>query len=121
MAASTPTPTEVRLQSGSGGGRLGYGLATDLGSVSLTYSDSRRLLLPLCVADGLLLPRRLDLGLAGSNPFEDFFSKIDFGYRSATTDTRKRLFFVSEKWYRLAQWIHITSYQPIRKTIFVVV
>jgi hypothetical protein len=75
MAASTPTPTptEVRLQSGSGGGRLGYGLATDLGSVSLTYSDSRWLLLPLCVADGLLLLRRLDLGLAGSNPFEDFF------------------------------------------------
>jgi hypothetical protein len=32
---------------------------------------------------------------------EDFFLflKIDFGYRSATTDTKKRLFFVSEKWY----------------------
>jgi hypothetical protein len=47
--------------------------AVDLGGATSTYSDSRRLLFPLCVADGLLLPRRLDLGLAGSDPFEDFF------------------------------------------------
>jgi hypothetical protein len=34
---------------------------------------------------------------------------------------KKRLFFISEKWYRLAQPMPITSYQPIRKTVFVVV
>jgi hypothetical protein len=73
MAASTPTPTEARLQSGSSGGRLRSGPAVDLGGVTSTYSDNRRLLLPLCVANELLLPRGLDLGLAGSTPFEDFF------------------------------------------------
>jgi hypothetical protein len=121
-AASTPTPTKVRLQSGSGGGRLRSRPAADLGGATSTYSDNRRLLLPLCVANGLLFPRGLDLGLAGSAPFENFlFLKNNFGYRSATIDTKKRLFFVSEKWYRLAQSIPITSYQPIQKTIFVVV
>jgi hypothetical protein len=80
-AASTPTPTEARLQSGSGGGRLRSGPVADLDGATSTYSDSRRLLLPLCVADCLLLPRRLDLGLAGSDPFEDFFYflKLIFG------------------------------------------
>jgi hypothetical protein len=49
------------------------------------------------------------------------FLKIDFRCQSATTDTKKRPFFVSKKWYRLAQPIPITSYQSIRKTVFVVV
>jgi hypothetical protein len=37
----------------------------DLGGVTSTCSDGRWLLLPLCVADGGLHPRCLDLGLAG--------------------------------------------------------
>jgi hypothetical protein len=84
---------------------LGSGSAADLGGATSTYSDSRR----------LLLPRRLDLGLTGLDPFEDFvlFSKIDFGYRSATTDTKKGLFFVSEKWYQLAHYPLINRYEKL--------
>jgi hypothetical protein len=65
MAASTPT--EVMLQSGSGGGRLRFVLVADLGGVTSTCSDGGRLLLPLCMTDGGLLPRCMDLGL-GSDP-----------------------------------------------------
>jgi hypothetical protein len=49
------------------------------------------------------------------------FLKIDFECRFTTTGTKKKLFFVSKKWYRLVQPIPITFYQPIRKTIFVIV
>jgi hypothetical protein len=58
-----PHPTEVRLQSRSDSGRLGSGPAADLGGATSTYINSRR----------FLLPRRLDLGLVGSDLFEDFF------------------------------------------------
>jgi hypothetical protein len=56
------------------------------------------------MADGGLLPRLLDLGLAGLDLGRGFFLflKIDFGCRSTTTDNKKRLFFVSGKWYRLS-------------------
>jgi hypothetical protein len=53
---------------------------------------------------------------------EDFlFLKNDFGCRSTITDIKNSLFFLSEKWYRLAQPIPITSYQSIQKIVFVVV
>jgi hypothetical protein len=69
-AASTTvasTPTEARLQSGLGGGELGSGLTIDLSGVTTTCSDGRWLLLPHYVANGGLLPLRLDLGLEGSD------------------------------------------------------
>jgi hypothetical protein len=61
------TPTEARLQSGLGGGELGSGLMIDLSGVTTTCSDGRWLLLPHYVANGGLLPLRLDLGLEGSD------------------------------------------------------
>jgi hypothetical protein len=60
-------PHEATLQSRSGGSRLGSGLTADLGGTTSTCNDNRRLSIPLCVADGSLLPRCLDLGLVGSD------------------------------------------------------
>jgi hypothetical protein len=47
--------------------------AADLSSATSTCSDGWWLLLPLYVADGSLLPRRLDLDLAGLDPGQGFF------------------------------------------------
>jgi hypothetical protein len=47
--------------------------AADLGGATTTYSDGRRLLHPLYMADGGLLPRLLDLGLAGLDLGRGFF------------------------------------------------
>jgi hypothetical protein len=47
--------------------------AADLGDATTTYSDGRQLLLPLYMADGGLLPRLLDLGLAGLDLGRGFF------------------------------------------------
>jgi hypothetical protein len=42
--------------------------AADLGGATSTCNNDQRLLLPLYMADDSLLPRCLDLGLAGSDP-----------------------------------------------------
>jgi hypothetical protein len=100
------------------------------------HRGGRRLLLPLCVVDsGSILdlqrrPTNPPLSLRGLWPPPSsmprsrpsgfgselmifLFLKIDFVCQSATIDTKKRLFFVSVKWYRLAQPIPITSCHPI--------
>jgi hypothetical protein len=67
IGASTTTSGGVDKQQPDDGG-LESRSAADLGGATSTCSDGRRLLLPLYVADDGLLPRRLDLGLAGLDP-----------------------------------------------------
>jgi hypothetical protein len=73
---------------------LGSGLAADLSDATSTCSNGRWLLLPLCVTDGGLLPRCLDLaGGLGSGLIIFLFLKIDFRCLSVTTDTKKEIIF----------------------------
>jgi hypothetical protein len=61
---------------------------------------------PLCMANGgLFLAQRLDLGLPGSDLGCGFFFQKKIFAVLATTKITKRLFFASDKSYRLSQLI----------------
>jgi hypothetical protein len=90
--ASTMTSGDVDKQQPNDDG-LRFRPMADLGSATSTCSYGWRLLLPLYVTDGGLLPRRLDLGLAGLDPGQDFFKKLILGV-GPQQPIRKRNYFL---------------------------